>query len=823
MSKRYYRLKRCKNNAFYKIAKSVGFITEDDIVFLTSSNEVILNGKTFGNVLRLENGTSAGSIRIVFADNGEERTQEVVINGLGDLSLLTTTAKDSLVSAVNEINELLNTKAPAVHTHEIEQVNGLENALSEKANIVHSHNINDVTNLQNELNAKASKERVDELEQEIEGKAPLSHIHTIAQVQDLQTALNEKANKETTLEGYGITDAKIENGTITLGENTITPITEHQDISGKADKANIEGNTKCKITYNSQGIVTNGDNLNVDDIPTIPISKIDNLQNELNSKASSEHTHNIEQVTNLQSELNNKAPLSPTTDKNNPQNVSKSQVGLGNVDNTSDSDKPISTATQQALNDKADTNHTHTMSQVNNLENEFGKVTYFNVEGNVDTTTTRKYFRLKRCSNTTFYKLVKSLGFVTENDIVFIRNTKEIVIDNITYGNVLRLENGDNDNKGTIKIVFADNGEERVETAIVSGLGIFSNLTTTNKDTLVDAINEINASLQSKATTEQIEALETEIQGKANIEHTHTIPQVENLETELQRKANVQHTHNISDVTNLQSELNDKASLTHTHDYRTLTNLPNIPTKVSQLENDKGFTANEGTITRVKMNGNTIATSGIADLGTVITEHQDISGKLDKNSDIVGATKCKITYDNKGLVLSGDNLTENDIPAIPISKVNTLADKLNSKQQVSKIVYGLTAFWVIIPNVRLRGNLIYINIVGCQFDSTTHNLPIDMHISIKLVGDGHTDKAIIMQHETSYYNFNIYYNSTNNDVVLYITPHSLTGDETWIIREVSSSLEGTNLPFEIMNREPHYDNEIYDITTYSHYMPNTSN
>mgnify|MGYP004451195713 FL=1 len=109
MSKRYYRLKRCKNNAFYKIAKSVGFITEDDIVFLTSSNEVILNGKTFGNVLRLENGTSAGSIRIVFADNGEERTQEVVINGLGDLSLLTTTAKDSLVSAVNEITQRIST------------------------------------------------------------------------------------------------------------------------------------------------------------------------------------------------------------------------------------------------------------------------------------------------------------------------------------------------------------------------------------------------------------------------------------------------------------------------------------------------------------------------------------------------------------------------------------------------------------------------------------------------------------------------------------------------------------------------------------------
>lgn len=41
----------------------------------------------------------------------------------------------------------------------------------------------------------------------------------------------------TTLAGYGITDAKIANGVITLGSNTITPLTAHQDISGKADKS----------------------------------------------------------------------------------------------------------------------------------------------------------------------------------------------------------------------------------------------------------------------------------------------------------------------------------------------------------------------------------------------------------------------------------------------------------------------------------------------------------------------------------------------------------------------------------------------------------
>lgn len=43
-----------------------------------------------------------------------------------------------------------------------------------------------------------------------------------------------------------------------------------------------------------------------------------------------------------------------TSDTSNPHGVTKAQVGLGNVDNTSDVNKPISTATQNALDSKVD-------------------------------------------------------------------------------------------------------------------------------------------------------------------------------------------------------------------------------------------------------------------------------------------------------------------------------------------------------------------------------------------------------------------------------------------------------------------------------------
>ena len=49
-------------------------------------------------------------------------------------------------------------------------------------------------------------------------------------------------------------------------------------------------------------------------------------------------------------------------DTNNPHSVTKSQVGLGNCDNTSDLDKPISTATQTALNGKVNIDGTSIMT-----------------------------------------------------------------------------------------------------------------------------------------------------------------------------------------------------------------------------------------------------------------------------------------------------------------------------------------------------------------------------------------------------------------------------------------------------------------------------
>lgn len=85
-----------------------------------------------------------------------------------------------------------------------------------------------------------------------------------------------------------------------------------------------------------------------------------------------------------------------------------------------------------------------------------------------------------------------------------------------------------------------------------------------------------------------------------------------------------------------------------TGSYDDLDDLPKIPSKVSELQNDSGFTDNIGTVTGIKMNGTSVGTSGEVDLGTVLTTHQDVSGKVNKTDvlptldDCVGATDTQL-------------------------------------------------------------------------------------------------------------------------------------------------------------------------------------
>lgn len=76
-----------------------------------------------------------------------------------------------------------------------------------------------------------------------------------------------------------------------------------------------------------------------------------------------------------------------------------------------------------------------------------------------------------------------------------------------------------------------------------------------------------------------------------------------------------------------------------------------------------------GTITEIKMNGASKGTSGVIDLGSVITEHQDISGKADKS---LLAT----------VAISGSYNDLSNKPTIPAEQVNADWNATSGKAQI---------------------------------------------------------------------------------------------------------------------------------------------
>jgi hypothetical protein len=125
------------------------------------------------------------------------------------------------------------------------------------------------------------------------------------------------------------------------------------------ENAAITGATKTKITYDAKGLVTAGADLAAGDLPTgIDAAKI---STGLISNAEFDYLNGL--TDNIQTQFTGKQDtlVSATNIKtiegqsllgSGNIDLAKGDVGLGNVDNTSDANKPVSTATQTALDAK---------------------------------------------------------------------------------------------------------------------------------------------------------------------------------------------------------------------------------------------------------------------------------------------------------------------------------------------------------------------------------------------------------------------------------------------------------------------------------------
>lgn len=140
------------------------------------------------------------------------------------------------------------------------------------------------------------------------------------------TAYSGDKGKATTDKLNRIPD-KLITDTVNVNQSTTEAVLNFTTYRQKAQQVGRNTLTITSATISQAGLMSSSDK-----------TKLDGLKDQAGI------TSDIDAVqTNLETHINNKS---------NPHEVTKDQVGLGNVDNTSDANKPISNATQTALNGK---------------------------------------------------------------------------------------------------------------------------------------------------------------------------------------------------------------------------------------------------------------------------------------------------------------------------------------------------------------------------------------------------------------------------------------------------------------------------------------
>jgi hypothetical protein len=96
------------------------------------------------------------------------------------------------------------------------------------------------------------------------------------------------------------------------------------------------------------------------------------------ARSSHTGTQTVSTISDFATEAAKYGPVASVAGRTGTVTLAKADVGLGNVDNTADASKPISTATQAALDGKAATSHTHSLSSLTQSSATTGQVVAWN-------------------------------------------------------------------------------------------------------------------------------------------------------------------------------------------------------------------------------------------------------------------------------------------------------------------------------------------------------------------------------------------------------------------------------------------------------------
>ena len=285
-----------------------------------------------------------------------------------------TTETTGLVKASTEIS-VAPDGAMSIGTIAQSKVEGLETALADKANAEHGHTLEDITDV------TIDAEQLNALPDAVAGKAEVDHTHTSSDITDLSDTIDAKLTdvvKTSDLASATVAEAgKVTNAvTVTFNGAPDSGVTfdgsEAKTLDITAEKVGAANATHThsmdditELSTTLEGKSNTGH--------THTASEITDLQDKLDEKANITHNHAISDVTDLQTTLDSKLeesdlPIATADTTGMVKGSAEIQIGEDGVMTVTGIDQSKVTGLIDSLSGKADKVHTHTMSDITDLD-----------------------------------------------------------------------------------------------------------------------------------------------------------------------------------------------------------------------------------------------------------------------------------------------------------------------------------------------------------------------------------------------------------------------------------------------------------------------
>ena len=340
------------------------------------------------------------------AINDNEDVVEALNSAIGnkasqsDLEALQDTVKNKVSqSDLSNLRNIVDTKANQLDLEELQgtvnikadqsDLNNLSATVNTKANQ------SDLEALQTTVNGKVDQSELDGLQTLINNKIDQSHLETLqgivndkadkSEIETLQSNINSKAD-QSDLEAL---QTSVSTNESTLGDHTSNNSNPHSVTKEQVGLGEVDNTSDANkpVSVAQQEAITNSVTESKGYTDTKVSELIGNVSEDLNTleKIAQVVEDNETAIEGLNTTVGTKANQSDlealqttvgtnestlgdhTSNSSNPHSVTKEQVGLGEVDNTSDMDKPVSTATQTAINDAVTESKDYTDTKVADL------------------------------------------------------------------------------------------------------------------------------------------------------------------------------------------------------------------------------------------------------------------------------------------------------------------------------------------------------------------------------------------------------------------------------------------------------------------------